>query len=180
MDRCGRTAHEPNVLGSHPYRIARSALAQAPPQTDEVYNLAPTYTPPKTINITAQNAERTAALFRDRALSRQPSSRCRKCVRSLCEPLSLCDAAQCGRFFWPAIANLAHLHRISRCKYHRSPVALFRPTLDIKQFFYSDTRYCQELWIGGAWLGGFLPIFLVFTAFDLNTINERNTGTHQG
>jgi hypothetical protein len=108
MDRCGRTAHEPNVLGSHPYRIARSALAQAPPQTDEVYNPAPTYTPPKTINITAHNAERTAALFRDRALSRQPSSRCRKCVRSLCEPLSLCDAAQCGRFFWPAIANLAH------------------------------------------------------------------------
>jgi hypothetical protein len=41
-------------------------------------------------------------------------------------------------------------------------------------------RYCQELWIGGAWLGGFLPIFLVFTAFDLNTINERNTSTHQG
>jgi len=42
------------------------------------------------------------------------------------------------------------------------------------------TRYCQELWIGGAWLGGFLPIFFVFTAFDLNTINERNTSTHQG
>jgi hypothetical protein len=41
-------------------------------------------------------------------------------------------------------------------------------------------RYCQELWIGGAWLGGFLPIFFVFTAFDLNTINERNTSTHQG
>ena len=41
-------------------------------------------------------------------------------------------------------------------------------------------RYCQELWIGGAWLGGFLPIFLVFTSFDLNTINERNTSTHQG
>ena len=41
-------------------------------------------------------------------------------------------------------------------------------------------RYCQELWIGGAWSGGFLPIFLVFTAFDLNTINERNTSTHQG
>ena len=32
----------------------------------------------------------------------------------------------------------------------------------------------------GAWLGGFLPIFFVFTAFDLNTINERNTSTHQG
>ena len=43
-----------------------------------------------------------------------------------------------------------------------------------------ERRYCQELWIGGAWLGGFLPIFLVFTAFDLNTINERNTSTHQG
>jgi hypothetical protein len=41
-------------------------------------------------------------------------------------------------------------------------------------------RYCQELWIGGAWLGGFLPIFFVFTAFDLNTINKRNTSTHQG
>ena len=41
-------------------------------------------------------------------------------------------------------------------------------------------RYCQELWIGEAWLGGFLPIFFVFTAFDLNTINERNTSTHQG
>jgi hypothetical protein len=43
-----------------------------------------------------------------------------------------------------------------------------------------NMRYCQELWIGGAWLGGFLPIFFVFTAFDLNTINERNTSTHQG
>jgi NAD(P)-dependent dehydrogenase (short-subunit alcohol dehydrogenase family) len=41
-------------------------------------------------------------------------------------------------------------------------------------------RYCQELWIGEAWSGGFLPIFFVFTAFDLNTINERNTSTHQG
>ena len=44
----------------------------------------------------------------------------------------------------------------------------------------SSPRYCQELWIGGAWLGGFLPIFFVFTAFDLNTINKRNTSTHQG
>ena len=38
----------------------------------------------------------------------------------------------------------------------------------------------QELWIGEAWLGGFLPIFFVFTAFDLNTIDERYTCTHQG
>jgi hypothetical protein len=52
--------------------------------------------------------------------------------------------------------------------------------VSIEDLDYLEGRYCQELWIGGAWLGGFLPIFLVFTAFDLNTINERNTSTHQG
>jgi hypothetical protein len=70
-------------------------------------------------------------------------------------------------------------NRLSRTRYtfHGDNPSTFTAELAVCRVF---TRYCQELWIGGAWLGGFLPIFLVFTAFDLNTINERNTGTHQG
>ncbi|MDQ3774518.1 MAG: hypothetical protein M3461_09210 [Pseudomonadota bacterium] len=54
---------------------------------------------------------------------------------------------------------------------------------DYKSYYHScdlltQTRYCQELW--KAWSGGFLPIVFVLTAFDLSTVNERNTSTHQG
>lgn len=54
----------------------------------------------------------------------------------------------------------------------QSPVGLRAMQLIIE-------RYCQELWIGEAWLGGFLLIFFLFTAFDLKTIDELNTGAHE-
>jgi hypothetical protein len=39
---------------------------------------------------------------------------------------------------------------------------------------------CQELWIGEAWVRASFRFFFVFTAFDLNTIDERYTCTQQG
>jgi hypothetical protein len=68
----------------------------------------------------------------------------------------------------------------SRLIHAEGYAASLMPPIHNLGLYLGDWRYCQELWIGGAWLGGFLPIFLVFTAFDLNTINERNTSTHQG
>ena len=55
-------------------------------------------------------------------------------------------------------------------------LSLSRPILEPNR---PDSRYCQELWIGEAWSGGFLPIFWVCKALGLSTIDELNCSVHE-
>ena len=56
------------------------------------------------------------------------------------------------------------LHADRGTSMRSKPVAMLLADLGVTRSHsrphVSDERYCQELWIGGAWLGGFLPIFL--------------------